>query len=246
MLLLGFHEVGFRLAGGRKVGSEAAAQAGAVMSAVLALLSLMLAFNFGMAGTRFDARRQAVLDEANAIGTTWDRSFYLPDPQSAAVRQLLEHYVRVRLEATRSTTPGELERAIEDSEALHERLREHSVTLSLNQPQSLPVALFVESLSELIDLHERRVTYGIRYRMDGGVWLALYFIAFVSMIVAGAHARLTGDRSLRLAALLAVSLSAAIAVTIDLDRDRQTLFSVTQDSLLDLEGDLARRRDADD
>src|SRR4030081_2086479 len=38
-------------------------------SAILGLLALMLAFTFSMALARFEARRDALLNEANAIGT---------------------------------------------------------------------------------------------------------------------------------------------------------------------------------
>src|SRR5690242_19734243 len=47
---------------------------GAIVGAVLGLLAFMLAFTFGLAASRFDARRIAVLDEANAIGTTYLRA----------------------------------------------------------------------------------------------------------------------------------------------------------------------------
>jgi hypothetical protein len=39
-------------------------------SAVLGLLALMIAFTFAMALSRFETRRDAILSEANAIGTT--------------------------------------------------------------------------------------------------------------------------------------------------------------------------------
>jgi len=51
---------------------------GLLLSAALALLGLLIAFTFSMASARFDARRQAVLQEANAVGTTYLR-FQLPD-----------------------------------------------------------------------------------------------------------------------------------------------------------------------
>ncbi|MGB8551969.1 MAG: hypothetical protein WCD73_01390 [Pseudolabrys sp.] len=43
---------------------------------LLGLLALMLAFTFSMALTRFEARRDALLNEANAIGTTALRAAY--------------------------------------------------------------------------------------------------------------------------------------------------------------------------
>jgi hypothetical protein len=69
-------EGGYRLAGYRlhrkDVGQTS--QAGAIMGATLGLLAFMLAFTFGMGASRFDTRKQLVLDEANAVRTAYLRS----------------------------------------------------------------------------------------------------------------------------------------------------------------------------
>jgi hypothetical protein len=56
------------------------AQAGNVLGAMLALVGFLLAFTFGMAGSQYDVRRHLVIDEANAIGTTFLRAAHLPEP----------------------------------------------------------------------------------------------------------------------------------------------------------------------
>ena len=60
---------------------------------LLGLLALMLAFTFSMALTRFEARRDALLNEANAIGTTALRARLLPEPQRSETLKLLREYV---------------------------------------------------------------------------------------------------------------------------------------------------------
>ena len=42
---------------------------GAIIAALFALLGLLLAFTFSGAYSRFDARRQLIVQEANTIGT---------------------------------------------------------------------------------------------------------------------------------------------------------------------------------
>jgi len=49
-----------------------------MIAAILGLLAFRLAFTFGVAASRFDTRRELVLDEANAIGTTFLRAALLP------------------------------------------------------------------------------------------------------------------------------------------------------------------------
>ena len=51
---------------------------GAVVGAVFALLGLLMAFTFSGAYSRFDVRRQLIVQEANAIGTAYLRLDLLP------------------------------------------------------------------------------------------------------------------------------------------------------------------------
>jgi hypothetical protein len=53
-----------------------------------------------MALSRFESRRDAVLNEANAIGTTALRARLLPTPQSTETLKLLREYVQIRLDIT--------------------------------------------------------------------------------------------------------------------------------------------------
>jgi hypothetical protein len=75
-------------------------------SAALGLLALMIGFTFAMALSRFEARRDAVLKEANAIGTTALRARLLPETQRREVLTLLQDYVKVRLDVTRRPATG--------------------------------------------------------------------------------------------------------------------------------------------
>ena len=111
-------EGGFRLGQYRRRRSEQEDRppVGEMVAATLALLAFMLAFTFGLAASRFDVRRGLVIDEANAIGTTYLRAGLLPEPHRSDVRSLLREYVDVRLEAVQ---PGKLSRSIGRSEELH-------------------------------------------------------------------------------------------------------------------------------
>lgn len=81
LLVLLSVEGGYRLGKYRRSRSEEEKEApvGAMVGATLGLLAFLLAFTFGLAATRFDTRRQVLLDEANAIGTTYLRAGMLPD-----------------------------------------------------------------------------------------------------------------------------------------------------------------------
>ena len=90
VLVLAAIEGGYRLGSyrHRQSGREKEAPVGAMVGATLGLLAFMLAFTFGMAASRFDTRKQLVLDEANAIGTTYLRAAMLPERRDE-IRALL-------------------------------------------------------------------------------------------------------------------------------------------------------------
>src|SRR3954452_2841676 len=70
---------------------------GTMISAVLGLLALLVAFTFSIAIDRFDTRRANVLNEANAIGTTYLRAQLLEQPYRGRISQLLIRYTDNRL-----------------------------------------------------------------------------------------------------------------------------------------------------
>jgi hypothetical protein len=72
---------------------------GAIEGAILGLLGLVLAFTFSGAGTRFDARRQLIVEETNAIGTAYLRLDMLLNAAQRALRENFRRYVDARLAA---------------------------------------------------------------------------------------------------------------------------------------------------
>src|SRR6266436_7035228 len=84
-------ESGFRIAvlSTANLDQDCREQIAASRDALGILLSLLLGFTLAMALPRFDLRKQLVLDEANAIGTTSLRAELLPQPQRMQARALL-------------------------------------------------------------------------------------------------------------------------------------------------------------
>jgi hypothetical protein len=68
-----------------------------VVPALLGLLGLMLAFSFGSVDRRFDERRALVLQDANAIGTTYLRAKLLPAPHAARAQKMVREYGTLRI-----------------------------------------------------------------------------------------------------------------------------------------------------
>ena len=74
---------------------------GPVEGAVFGLLGLLIAFTFSGAASRFDARRQLIVEETNNIGTAYLRLDLLPAEARRTLRENFRRYLDLRIEAYR-------------------------------------------------------------------------------------------------------------------------------------------------
>src|SRR5262249_21287834 len=155
-----------------------------------------------------------LVDEANAIGTTYLRAAMLPQHEDE-IRALLREYVDVRLGAVRT---GRIAEGIRQSEALQNRLWAHAVTLSRDNPDSVDVGLFVQALNDVIDVHAQRVMQGLRNRIPSVIWLGLFAVAVISLGAMGYHAGLV--RTSRSLAVVAVGLTFSVVIGLVADLDK--------------------------
>ena len=202
-------------------------------SAVFGLLALMLGFTFAMALSRFEARRDAVLNEANAIGTTALRARLLPEPERKEVLQLLKQYVKIRLEITqRPESRTELMTAISQSNALQESLWQQAATLAAKNNGMVPTGLFIQTLNDMIDNQGKRLA-ALRNRVPNIVLLALFGIAIVGSGFAGYANGLDPRRTQVPVYITAVLVFGVIFLILDLDRPGGGFISVSQQPMID-------------
>lgn len=70
---------------------------GVIDGAVFGLMALLLGFSFSGAVSRFDVRRELIVQETNAIGTAWLRVDLLPEAAQPEIRQNFRAYLDARL-----------------------------------------------------------------------------------------------------------------------------------------------------
>jgi hypothetical protein len=234
-------EGGYRLGQFRRRRSvdEKEAPVGAIVAATLALLGFILAFMFGLAASRFDARRQTVVEEANAIGTTYLRAGLLPDGRGVKIRKLLGQYVDARLEVTRT---GDVEQVLRRSGDLHRELWEEAEAVGQRYPDSIVVGLFIQSLNETIDVHSKRVLVGLQSHLPGVLWAVLYLCTVLTMAGVGYHEGLSKSRRSLAVVVLVLTFSAIMTLVTDLDRPGEGLLTVSQRAMLDLQDMMNKAR----
>jgi hypothetical protein len=224
------HEAGFRVGlwHERREPSEKDGPTGLLVGAILALMGFLLATTTAMAADRFDGRRALVVDEANAIETTFLRAGYLEEPASTHIRNLLRSYVPLRINVLDERV---YEANLAASRAMLEEIWAEAEEVARSDGNQPVVALFIASLNDAIDVVGAREAALTNGRVPESVVLLLLLGAFLSAGIVGYHAGLTFRRGSIGAVALIVVLSAALALVIDLDRPRDGLLRVSQQPL---------------
>jgi hypothetical protein len=195
------------------------------VGATLGLLAFMLAMTFGVAMSQFDLRRQAFLDEVDAISTAYLRTDFLPPDLREKSKQTLRDYVTVRLKAADT---GDLQEANTRSKQIHTELW-NQITLAQNTPNAqLPFALYIQSINQVLDLHTRRVIAAVQLRIPTIIWIVLYGVAIFGMAEMGYQTGITASARSPAFLGLIISFAAVLYLIADLDRPREGAIVVSQ------------------
>ena len=240
IFLVGLSELAWRMGLARSPKkSETDKESGAVKSAVLALLGLLLGFSFALAGTRHEARRELLVEEANSIITTSRRAQLLPEPQAANVANLLREYVPLRIEAHREGQFSDQFATIRKHSAeLQDRMWAEAVAAAAERPSPI-TASFISSLNETIDMEAKRVA-AKRNHVPGAVWLLLLCVAGCGLWLVSYPAGSSGRRSIPERFVFPILVAIVIAIITDIDTPRGGLISLDERPLLELNETLSR------
>jgi hypothetical protein len=230
-------ELGRRL--GLTVGRRGGDNITTLEASVLGLLALMVGFTFAMSLARFDSRRDAVLNEANAISTTALRARMLPQPQKKEVLNLLREYVKVRLDITqRPVSVAGLKAAIDKSNELQEALWRQAMVIAAKDNAMVPTGLFIQTLNEMIDNQGKRLA-AVRNRVPDIVVVTLFCVAALACAFSGYASGIEKQRTVFPAYIVALLISAVILLILDLDRPSVGFIEVSQQPMIDTAASIA-------
>ena len=127
-----------------------------------------------------------------------------------------------------------MEEALRKSEDLHRLLWAEAVAAAGQDPRSVQVGLFVQSLNEVIDLHAKRVLAGLRSRIPSPVWAVLFAVAILAFLAVGYQVGLTRTSRSPAVWVVALTFAAVIVLIADLDRPGEGVLQVSQQPMIDL------------
>lgn len=195
--------------------------------AVFALLGLLIAFTFSGAASRFDERRELVINEANAIGTAYLRLDLLSVETQPALRTLFRQYLDARLEAYRRIPDmGAVQAALEQVNVLQGEIWLIAVK-ACQETGSVPTTnLLLAALNEMFDIATQRTVTGLEMHPPNIIFVMLFCLALISVGLAGYTTARSRGRSLTHAVIFSTIIAGTVYVILDLEYPRVGLIRV--------------------
>ncbi|HEY5803870.1 MAG TPA: hypothetical protein VIT90_09290 [Lysobacter sp.] len=199
------------------------------MTSVLGLLALLIGFTFSIALARYESRRELVVSEANALGTTWLRMQLLDGSDRDRMETLLRRYVDNRIAFGNAKTANEEVRQYKATEALQTELWNSLMAVVTPFRDTPRAALLISTTNESIDLAAERFAT----RQAHIPPRILRFLALFAILAAGMVGYERGSQR-KATTLMFVLLTLAVTLVIDLDRPTTGVTNVPQGPMLDL------------
>ena len=204
-----------------------AAQAG-----LLTLASFVLGLSFSQAQSRFDGRRALVVNEANAIGTTWLRAAQLPPTESRQFRRVLTDYTATRLAAYQTPDAAAkvkgvpiYQDSLDRSTEAQDQMWAMASSAENAHPSNLGLALLVQSLNDTIDVSAEQLQALTSHVPTPIVMLTLVLITLGALSL-GLRFAADKSRPVLLSALYVVANVVVISMMVDYDRPQTGIVNV--------------------
>jgi hypothetical protein len=205
---------------------------GVLQAAMLGVVGLILAFGLSLALSRYEDRRATIVEETNAIGTTYLRAQTLSEPIRSRSLELLTDYTESAIRLA-DHVPGSAEQL--EAAAEEQRRQRRLWALAGQALDQAPLAsaprLYIETLNEMIDAQTVRVA-ALNNRVPSEIlWFELVG-ASIALGLLAAYLALVG-RGLAGVLIAAVVVGFLLFLTADLDRPTRGPIKVPDTPLTD-------------
>jgi hypothetical protein len=216
-------EIGFRLEGwhtARRTLSEAQRSGiSTVTASMFALLAFTLGLTISFAQSRFEARRDLVVQEANAIGTAWLRARLVGGSEGTAIAAVIEHYANIRLSYTAGDHEEQVPSLLAETGNLQTEMWNKATELAKRAPTPISASL-IAALNEMFDasLAQR---FAFTTRVPPSLEWTLLAGSILAVGAMGYQLGATGSRQAILSGLSLLMWAGALVLILDFDRARQ-------------------------
>jgi hypothetical protein len=208
---------------------------GIVQGAMFTLYGLLLAFTFSGATSRFDMRRELIMEEANAVGTAYLRLDLLPPESQPRLREWFREYLDSRLEVYRKMPDiAAVKAELSKSEKLQQDIWAQALADSrLPGAQVDAARMPLPAINTMIDITGKR-TMAAWIHPAPIIYQLLFLLALVCSVIAGYGMATSKKRNWLHTIAFAVVTAASVYVILDIEYPRVGLIRIdAYDQVLD-------------
>ncbi|MFL5742119.1 MAG: hypothetical protein ACJ75B_17990 [Flavisolibacter sp.] len=193
---------------------------GAAEGSLLGLMALLLAFSFGMSTTKFEARRQLIVDEANLINTAILRYYLYPDSVRQSLLPDFKNYLDSRIRYfDAGDNPAKIKATLDDAGKDFNDIWNKTVLLARNidnksrAEQMVPVLI---SMNNIVTTREA----GRVAAVPSLILIVLLLLVFSASFLTGFGTK-PGNRNRVFAFAFAFMTTVVLYLVMELSRPRQ-------------------------
>ena len=226
-------EVGYRLGRWRRgpsTSSDAEAGAASILTGgMLALLAFMLGLTVSFSESRYEARHDFVVEEANAIGTAALRARMAGGAEGGLIAALVADYAEARLQFTRAAFGATIDPMLARAARDQRRIWDLATVIARREPTPMTANL-VSALNNMFDAAQAQ-RFAFSQRVPPGVMTLLVVGSILAIGAMGFQLGLVGHRQQVLSSLLLAMWVGAMVLAVDLSRPRLGSIRVETDPL---------------
>ena len=204
-----------------------------ISSSLLGLLALILGFTFAMAGSRYENRKNNLIDEANCIGTAILRSDIYPDSLKNEFKKDFEAYLNSRRDYyLLDNDEVKLTASLKQSAVASERLWNRATFFSKDKDYFIQSNMMIPALNQMFDSASTSNMVLNSKVPETIVYLLLTFSVIISFFI-GYNSGLEKKINTKFITGFCYLICIVIFITLDLDRPRRGLIKLdTEISLM--------------
>lgn len=195
---------------------------GTVEGAVFGLFGLLLSLSFFGAASRLDARRQLIVQEANAIASAYLRVDLLPNAEQPEARQLFRDYLDERIRISETSNEGAALAEMGNSAKLQQAIWSTAVLATKAGSPGAP--LFATAINQMTEV-ARTKAIAVQTHLPELVFGFLIAASLLSGIVAG-FGMARGHRNWLSVLAYASIVTLTIFVMLDMEYPRAGLIRI--------------------
>ena len=199
---------------------------GSMESSMLGLMALLLGFTFSMAISKFDTRRQIIIEEANDMGTAVLRADLFPDSIRTLLRADFKEYVEARISYYDAGVDADkIDSALKKTSFYSGRLWKRAAVLVQDDRYRVSNLQMIPALNSMIDIVSVRES-GRKAKVPPFILAMLLILTLISSFLVG-YGYKGRRRNLVMICIFSLMTTIALYLILELDRPQSGMLNLS-------------------